>query len=143
MLKSEKANLDRDGEDSDFTEFESLDDENVKFESVIFRILTDSIIKSFMIIFTDPSNKNLLMNSDLVEIALNCIEFGIEIKTLAQLKTARLLSLILEYPKIQKKVIFGNNSQALIGMYSLIKNICSIEPLLQNKDTFFFSEQAV
>ena len=115
----------------------------MKFESVIFRILTDSIIKSFMIIFTDPSNKNLLMNSDLVEIALNCIEFGIEIKTLAQLKTARLLSLILEYPKIQKKVIFGNNSQALIGMYSLIKNICSIEPLLQNKDTFFFSEQAV
>jgi hypothetical protein len=110
VLKSDKANLDREGEDSDFTEFESLDDENVKFESVIFRILTDSIIKSFMIIFTDPSNKNLLMNSDLVEIALNCIEFGLEIKTLAQLKTARLLSLILEYPKIQRKVIFGNNS---------------------------------
>lgn len=69
--------------DSDFSEFESVDEDQRTFEQVTFRILTDSIIKSFMITFTDPGNKNLLMNPDLVEIALNCIEFGIDIKTMA------------------------------------------------------------
>jgi len=66
------------------TEFSEVEDPELEqFRLISLRILTDSIIKSFMITFTDKSNRNLLMNNDLIEIALKCIECGTQIKTMA------------------------------------------------------------
>jgi hypothetical protein len=65
--------------DSSVTSFN--DTEAEQFDQIVERILRDSIIKSFMITFTDPSNQHLLMNPDLIEIAFNCIEYSTEIKT--------------------------------------------------------------
>lgn len=81
---------------SEFSEVMSYNQEEKRqFEKVTFRILTDSIIKSFMIAFDNQGNSNLLMNQDLIQIALKCIENGPHIKAMAQVKIARLLSLIL------------------------------------------------
>lgn len=43
--------------------------------------LRDSIIKSFMIVFTSESSQHLLLNKDLIEIACNCMEYSTEITT--------------------------------------------------------------
>jgi hypothetical protein len=55
-------------------------------------MLRDSFIKTFMLIFTNEENHYLLLNNDLIEITLNCLEHGQDIKIEAQLKSARLAS---------------------------------------------------
>jgi len=37
--------------------------------------LRDSLIKSFMVIFTNAESQHLLLNKDLIDIAFNCLEF--------------------------------------------------------------------
>lgn len=42
-------------------------------EEIIDHILRDSLIKSFMVIFTNEKSQHLLLNRDLIDIALNCL----------------------------------------------------------------------
>lgn len=44
------------------------------------RMLRDSFIKTYMLIFTNEQNNYLLLDNDLIEITLNCLEYGHEIK---------------------------------------------------------------
>lgn len=63
-------------------------------------MLRDSFIKTFMLIFTNEENNYLLLNNDLIEITLNCLEHGHEIKLEAQLKSAKVASRLLKFSKI-------------------------------------------
>ena len=46
--------------------------------------LQDSLIKSFMVIFTHESSHHLLLNEDLVSIAFYCLEYCSEISSEAK-----------------------------------------------------------
>lgn len=93
--------------------------------------MRDAIIKSFMIVFTNESNRHLLLNTDLIDMANNCIEFGSQIKTEAQLKTARLLSLQLQFQRVQNRMVLTNQARSVIGMYQLIEFLCQIDDQLR------------
>ena len=54
-------------------------DQNVESEALceqknIDLYIRDSLIKSFMIIFTNEKSKHLLLNYDLIDIAFNCMQ---------------------------------------------------------------------
>jgi hypothetical protein len=44
-------------------------------EEAMELIMRDSLIKSFMVIFTHDHSQHLLLNKDLIDIAFNCLEF--------------------------------------------------------------------
>ena len=71
-------------------------------------MLIDSFIKTFMLIFTNENNNYLLLNNDLIEITLNCLENGQQIKIEAQLKSATVASRLLKFSNIQKR-FFNRN----------------------------------
>jgi alkaline phosphatase len=50
-------------------EFDDQDEEAMEL------VTRDSLIKSFMVIFTHDHSQHLLLNKDLIDIAFNCLEF--------------------------------------------------------------------
>lgn len=70
--------------------------------------LIDSLVKSFMIIFTNESSQHLLLNMDLIEIAFNCMENCLDITFEAQRQVTRLTSLIIKFPEAQVKLLENN-----------------------------------
>ena len=48
-------------------------------EEKIEMYLRDSLIKSFMIVFTNEKSQHLLLNQDLIEIAFNCMQNSTDI----------------------------------------------------------------
>ena len=55
------------------TDFPEID--NQRDQSVVLQILRESLIKSFLMIFTNEGSQHLLLNRDLIDIAFNCMEF--------------------------------------------------------------------
>lgn len=70
--------------------------------------LRDSMIKSFMIVFTNESSQHLLLNKDLIEIASNCMEHSEDITVDAQIKNSKLTSLISKFPRVQNILVKKN-----------------------------------
>lgn len=60
--------------------------------------LRDSLIKSFMVIFTNEKSQHLLLNKDIIDIAFNCLEFCSEISIEAKRNLSRLISIIFKFP---------------------------------------------
>lgn len=60
--------------------------------------LRDSLIKSFMVIFTNEKSQHLLLNRDLIDIAFNCLEFCQDCTLEAKKHVARLISIIFKFP---------------------------------------------
>lgn len=60
--------------------------------------LRDALIKAFMVIFTNEHSQHLLLNRDLIDIALNCLEHSGQTSTEAKRKVARLISIIFKFP---------------------------------------------
>ena len=60
--------------------------------------LRDSLIKSFMVIFTNDKSQHLLLNKDLIDIAFNCLEFCNDCTIEAKQHVARLISIIFKFP---------------------------------------------
>jgi len=56
--------------------------------------LQDSLIKSFMVIFTHESSHHLLLNTDLISIAFYCLEYASEISIEAKQKLSKLISIM-------------------------------------------------
>ena len=69
-------------------------------EEVLEQVLKDSLIKSFMVIFTHDHSQHLLLNKDLIDIAFNCLEFCSEISLEAKEKLAKLISIIFKFPQV-------------------------------------------
>lgn len=85
---------------------------NLENDTVIEQVLRESIIKSFMVIFTHDHSQHLLLNRDLIDIAFNCLEFAVDIADEAQQKLAKLISIIFKFPQVQdymmkREVILG------------------------------------
>ena len=69
-------------------------------KTVIEQILRESLIKSFLVIFTHDHSQHLLLNKDLIDIAFNCLEFADEIAEEAQFKLSKLISIIYKFPQV-------------------------------------------
>jgi hypothetical protein len=99
-LKSGENNM----QDLDQQENDSKN-ENLNFEDIdpndfdtIDMVLRDSLIKSFMVIFTNDKSQHLLLNKDLIDIAFNCLELCTECSLEAKRHVARLISIIFKFP---------------------------------------------
>jgi hypothetical protein len=55
---------------ADFSEID-----NQRDLTVVIQILRESLIKSFLMIFTNEGSQHLLLNRDLIDIAFNVLEF--------------------------------------------------------------------
>ena len=62
--------------------------------------LRDTIIKSFMVIFTNEKSQHLLLNKDIIDIAFSCLENVYLVSTEAKHNLARLLSIIFKFPQV-------------------------------------------
>jgi len=52
-----------------------VEDINPNDHELVEAHLRDSLIKAFMVIFTNDKSQHLLLNKDLIDIAFNCLEF--------------------------------------------------------------------
>ena len=68
-------------------------------------MLRDSLIKAFMVIFTNEQSQHLLLNKDLIDIAFNCLEFCSECTLEAKRHVARLISIIFKFPQVQERLM--------------------------------------
>lgn len=78
--------------------------------------LRDSLIKSFMVIFTNEQSQHLLLNKDLIDIAFNCLEFAQECTIEAKRHVARLISIIFKFPQVQERLM----------ALEVVKGICDL-----------------
>lgn len=69
----------------------------------------DNIIKGFMVIFTNESSTHILLNDDLIEITLSCLENSDNITLEAQINVSELLSKVLQYPQIQEQILIDGS----------------------------------
>jgi hypothetical protein len=84
--------------------------------------LRDSIVKAFMVIFTNEQNQHLLTNKDLIDIAFNCLEVSTDITLDAQKNVSRLVSLVFMFPSVQERLI-NEGDQVINGLCNLINMI--------------------
>jgi hypothetical protein len=67
--------------------------------------LRDSLIKSFMVIFTNERSQHLLLNKDIIDIAFNCLEFCPQISMAAKRDLSNLIGIIFKFPQVQDRII--------------------------------------
>lgn len=101
-------------EDIDPNDYELIDNQ-----------VRDSLIKAFMVIFTNEHSQHLLLNKDLIDIALNCLENASQCTLEAKLHVARLISIIFKFPQVQ---------ESILGPNDVIKGICKLLSLKKNED---------
>ena len=70
-----------------------------------------------MVIFTHDHSQHLLLNRDLIDIAFNCLEFSDEIADEAQMKLAKLISIIFKFPQVQRYIL---KHEIVIGVTHLL-----------------------
>ena len=80
-----------------------------------------SIIKSFMMIFTNEKSQHLLLNVDLIDIAFNCMQNCNEISLVTQRNVSKLISLQLKFPEVQKKILGSDQMNTINGISNLIE----------------------
>ena len=95
-----------DVEDIDQTDFETID---------IY--LRDSLIKSFMVIFTNAKSQHLLLNKDLIAIAINCLQYCNESSIEAKKHLAKLISIIFKFPIVQERIL---EKEIVLGVCDLL-----------------------
>ena len=86
--------------------------------------LRDSLIKSFMVIFTNKSSQHLLLNKDLIDIAFNCLEFYDDCLVDAKRHVSRLISIIFKFPQVQSKLMV---LEVVIGIQDLLSQVDNID----------------
>lgn len=80
--------------------------------------LRDSLIKSFMVIFTNEESQHLLLNKDLIDIAFNCLEYATECTIEAKNHVARLISIIFRYPQVQERLMAAEVVEGICELLS-------------------------
>ena len=106
-----------DGDDSD--EFETINVHKIDPEDIeiVETHMRDTLIKSFMVIFSNEESKHLLMNKDLIEIAFSCLESSHECTIEAKKHVARLISIIFRFPSVQECLM---NTEVIQGLCDLL-----------------------
>ena len=85
--------------------------------------LRDTIIKSFMVIFTNEKSQHLLLNKDIVDIAFSCLENVFLLSKDAKFNLARLMSIILKFPQVQERL---TNERVILGMVYMLQEYDSL-----------------
>lgn len=85
--------------------------------------LRDSLIKAFMVIFTNDKSQHLLLNKDLIDIAFNCLEFCTECTVAAKRHVARLISIIFKFPQVQERLMATEVVQGICELLNQKKHI--------------------
>lgn len=89
--------------------------------------LRDSLIKAFVLIFTNQNSQHMLMHSDLIDIAFNCLQRCKNITLEALKNLATLISQILCIPKVHRRLLSSKNYMVLVGMCDLLEELSSYE----------------
>ena len=84
-------------EDDDFETIaiENIDPKDTELVEIYMR---DSLIKAFMVIFTNEKSQHLLLNKDLIDITFNCLEYCADCTLEAKRHVAKLISIIFKFP---------------------------------------------
>lgn len=80
--------------------------------------LRDTIIKSFLVIFTHEESQHLLLNKDIIEIAFSCLENVFQISNEAKENLARLISIIFKFPQVQERLL---NEGVILGIVFMLQ----------------------
>ena len=80
--------------------------------------LRDTIIKSFMVIFTNEKSQHLLLNKDIIDIAFSCLENVYLVSQEAKHNLSRLLSIIFKFPQVQDRLA---NERIILGIVYLLQ----------------------
>ena len=67
--------------------------------------MRDSLIKSFMVVFTNDMSQHLLLNRDLIDIAFNSLEYCEDCSLEAKRHVSRLISIIFKFPQVQERLL--------------------------------------
>lgn len=81
--------------------------------------LRDTIIKSFMVIFTNEKSQHLLLNKDIIDIAFSCLENVCLVSNEAKRNLARLMSIIFKFPQVQERLL---NERIILGIVYLLQS---------------------
>jgi hypothetical protein len=92
--------MDKESDSVDTEEIENIDIDEIdpNDHELVDQHLRDSLIKSFMVIFTNEQSQHLLLNKDLIDIAFNCLEYCMECTLEAKRHVAKLISIIFKFP---------------------------------------------
>lgn len=85
--------------------------------------MRDSLIKSFMVIFTNDQSQHLLLNRDLIDIAFNCLEFCNECTLEAKRHVSRLISIIFKFPQVQERLQSNEVVQGICDLLNQTKHM--------------------
>ena len=81
--------------------------------------LRDTIIKSFMVIFTSEKSQHLLLNKDIIDIAFSCLENVFLVSMEAKYNLSRLISIIFKFPQVQERLM---NEAVILGIVYLLQS---------------------
>jgi len=104
-------------EDYETIEVEKIDPEDIELVEIHMR---DSLIKSFMVIFTNEKSQHLLLNKDLIDIAFNCLEFATDCTLEAKRHVAKLISIIFKFPQVQVRLMA---QEVVVGICELLRSV--------------------
>lgn len=88
-----------------------------------------------MVIFTNESSQHLLLNRDLIDIALNCLENYGSCTEEAKKHVARLISIIFKFPQVQGKL--------MTSLEAVVPGICDLLKLTKYPEVIAHTVQAV
>lgn len=113
-----------DGESED--DFETIGIENIdpKDTELVEIYMRDSLIKSFMVIFTNEKSQHLLLNKDLIDITFNCLEYCADCTLEAKRHVAKLISIIFKFPQVQERLM---TPEVVNGIQDLLKQTKHME----------------
>lgn len=86
--------------------------------------MRDSLIKSFMVIFTNEMSQHLLLNRDLIDIAFNALEFCEDCSIEAKRHVSSLISIIFRFPQVQERLMA---KEVVRGICDLLRQVKHIE----------------
>jgi hypothetical protein len=87
-----------------------------KYEDENFE-LRDTLIKSFLLVFTNEKSQHLLLNQDIIDIAFSCLEYTRNISLEARINLSRLISFIFKFPQVQD---FLHGTRVVRGIVDLL-----------------------
>ena len=70
-----------------------------------------------MVIFTNAKSQHLLLNKDLIEISINCLEYCNESSPDAKKHLAKLISIIFKFPIVQERIL---EREIVLGVCDLL-----------------------
>lgn len=115
--------VEKDDEESESYETIAVDQLDPNDNEVVEIYLRDSLIKSFMVIFTNDKSQHLLLNKDLIDIAFTCLEYCKDCTLEAKRHVSRLISIIFKFPQVQERLLAMEVVNGIVHLLKQIKHM--------------------